>query len=62
MEKKEKLPEVSMKRVWAMNASEWYIIVIGCVCGIIQGSTMPVYAVIFGTMLEVGTAMSCFCN
>jgi len=47
------LKDPSMKRLMKMNASEWPLIVIGCIAALAQGAVQPGFALIFGTMLGV---------
>ncbi|XP_064647521.1 ATP-dependent translocase ABCB1-like isoform X2 [Lineus longissimus] len=49
----EDVPEVSIKRVWAMNASEWLFIMIGCISAIFTGGVQPAFAVVFSEILGV---------
>ena len=47
------IPEVSLPRVLALNAKEWWIIIVGVVGAAMNGSIFPVFAVIFGEILTV---------
>lgn len=38
-----------------MNSSEWWQIILGCLASIIAGTSMPIFAVIFGDVLGVST-------
>ena len=37
----------------SLNAQEWPYIVIGCLAGAVQGIVMPVFAIIFSSILGV---------
>ncbi|XP_030388009.1 ATP-dependent translocase ABCB1 [Scaptodrosophila lebanonensis] len=59
-EEEEKLKKVKskeksspMKSVMRMNQPEWPQITIGCISSIIMGCAMPVFAVLFGSIIEV---------
>lgn len=36
-----------------MNSSEWWQILLGCFASIVSGTSMPIFAVIFGEILGV---------
>ncbi|XP_060590153.1 ATP-dependent translocase ABCB1-like isoform X2 [Ruditapes philippinarum] len=52
-EKEEEEVNSGLMRVLKMNASEWWIIALGCVGSIINGGLMPAFAVIFAEILGV---------
>lgn len=54
-EKEEKIPTVPLSRIMKMNATEWPYILLGCVGAAIQGTVIPLYAIVFG---EVFGALS----
>lgn len=43
----------SLINILKMNGAEWPQIVCGCVCSVIMGAAMPLFAVLFGSILEV---------
>ena len=47
------IPEVSFFRIIRQNAKEWWLIVIGAIGSVINGSINPLFAVLFGEILEV---------
>lgn len=47
------LVNVPLHRVMALNAKEWWIIIIGVLAALAQGSVFPLFAIFFGTVLEV---------
>ena len=47
------IPKVSLFRVLALNAKEWWIIVLGVFGSIINGSIFPLFGIIFGEILAV---------
>ena len=49
------IPEVKLTRVLALNAKEWWIILLGLLGSVITGSIFPLFAVIFGNILDVFT-------
>lgn len=52
-EKDEKIPDVSLKKMFSLNAPEWYYIIIGCLAGIATGAANPAFAVILSKVLTV---------
>ena len=42
-----------MGRIMSLNASEWYIILFGCVAALGNGAIQPAFAVIFAEILGV---------
>lgn len=56
MKKKKEEEEVDagLGRVLKMNASEWWVIMLGCLGSLINGGLMPAFAVIFAEILGVG--------
>lgn len=49
------IPEVSLFRVLALNAKEWWMIGLGLLGSIVTGSIYPLFAIVFGYILEVFT-------
>lgn len=47
------IPSVSLFRVLALNAREWWLIVLGVLGSAINGSIFPLFAIIFGEILAV---------
>lgn len=47
------IPPVSLGRVIKVNAPEWWLIVIGVLAAMINGSVFPVYSILFGEVLRV---------
>ena len=47
------LADVPIKRVMALNAKEWYLILLGIIGSAINGSIFPLWAIIFGEVLTV---------
>lgn len=47
------IPDVSLFRVIALNAKEWWIIVIGVIGAGVNGSIFPLFSIIFGQILGV---------
>ena len=45
--------QVSLLRVIKLNAREWWIIVVGVLGSAINGSIWPLFALLFGEILEV---------
>ena len=54
MQEEEKLPDPPLSRIMKLNASEWYLIIIGSFAAIIQGAIQPAFAVVFSVILGVG--------
>lgn len=52
-EEEETLPEVATWEIIKKNASEWPYIVGGVLGSAIQGTTIPLYAILFGEILGV---------
>ncbi|GLH02038.1 Multidrug resistance protein homolog 49 [Gryllus bimaculatus] len=50
---KEKPPPVKMLDVLKMNSPEWIFITIGTLSSIIMGCAMPVFAILFGDIMQV---------
>ncbi|ESO02187.1 hypothetical protein HELRODRAFT_188615 [Helobdella robusta] len=50
---KKKEYKVSMMRVMAYNKKEWYLIVLGCIGGAINGGIQPSFAILFAKYLGV---------
>jgi ABC-type multidrug transport system fused ATPase/permease subunit len=55
-EKQEKwdaeLPEVPLYRILALNAREWWLIILGILAALLQGSIFPLFAIFFGNILS----------
>lgn len=49
----EKVPTVPLSKIMKMNSTEWPYILLGAVCSAIQGTIMPLYAIMFGEVLGV---------
>ncbi|RVE50884.1 hypothetical protein evm_004451 [Chilo suppressalis] len=47
---KRESPKVSFWKVVRLNAPEWKLIAVGCVCSIIIGFSMPLFIVVFGDL------------
>ena len=47
------IPEVSFLRIIKHNAKEWWLILLGVIGSAINGSIQPLFAVLFGEILEV---------
>ena len=45
--------QVSLKRILAKNAPEWWIIILGLIAAGISGTVFPSFAIIFGEVLDV---------
>ncbi|XP_023932082.1 multidrug resistance protein 1A isoform X3 [Lingula anatina] len=52
-EEEEKLPDPPMKRIFRLNAPEWFYILIGCFSALINGGIQPAFAIIFAEFLGV---------
>jgi len=44
--------QASIRRLLALNKQEWLFMLVGTISAFIQGSVMPVYAIIFGEVLQ----------
>ncbi|EDW02070.1 ATP-dependent translocase ABCB1 [Drosophila grimshawi] len=52
--KKKDMNETSaMIGIIKLNKPEWVQLLVGCICSIIMGCAMPIFAVLFGSILEV---------
>lgn len=49
----EDYPPASMLRVLRMNAPEWWHMLIGCFCSLINGGVQPAFAIIFAEIIGV---------
>lgn len=47
------IPPVSLGRVIALNAKEWWLIVLGVLGAAVNGCIYPVFAILFGEILNV---------
>ena len=47
------IPEASFFKIIRLNAKEWWLILIGLIGSAINGSINPLFAVLFGEILEV---------
>lgn len=45
-----------MMGVMRLNQPEWIQIAVGCICSVIMGCAMPIFAILFGSILEVLTS------
>ncbi|KAK4873150.1 hypothetical protein RN001_015179 [Aquatica leii] len=46
----------SMSSTWNImksNLPEWWAVIVGCVCSLTNGAAIPVYAIVFGKIMEV---------
>ena len=46
-----------MFRLLVLNAKEWWLIILGLIGAGVSGSVMPVFAVLFGNILDVSDAV-----
>ena len=46
-----------ISRIMALNAKEWWIILLGILGALINGSIFPIFAIIFGEILTVITSV-----
>ena len=49
------IPSVSLGRVIAVNAREWWLIILGVIGAFLAGSVTPIFAIVLGEILEVFT-------
>ena len=47
------IPQASFGRLMKVNTPEWWLIAIGVVAAILNGSVFPVYSILFGEVLRV---------
>ena len=47
------LPSVSLLRLISLNAKEWWLIILGVLGSVVNGSIFPLFAIIFGEILAV---------
>ena len=47
------IPSAPLHRLMRVNAPEWWLIAVGVVAAVINGSVFPVYAILFGEVLKV---------
>ena len=47
------IPNASLHRLLRVNAPEWWLITVGVVAAMINGSVFPVYSILFGEVLKV---------
>ena len=47
------IPNVAMGRVIKVNAPEWWLIVVGVLAAMVNGSVFPLYSILFGEVLRV---------
>ena len=47
------IPPASFLRLLKVNAPEWWLIIIGVLAAIVNGSVFPVYSILFGEVLRV---------
>lgn len=50
---KEDKSDVSILEIIKENRPEWLEVSIGCICSLIMGAAMPVFAIIFGDIIGV---------
>ncbi|ODM94055.1 Multidrug resistance protein 1A [Orchesella cincta] len=53
LSEKQLAKQASIRRLLALNKDEWLYMLIGTISACIQGSVMPIYAIIFGEVLQV---------
>lgn len=49
----EELPKVSILRIWKVNQKLWYLLLLGALGAMLNGAVFPVFAIVFGEILEV---------
>ncbi|CAF4933976.1 unnamed protein product [Pieris macdunnoughi] len=49
-EKKVKGPSLSFRKVIMLNAPEWKLICLGCLCSLVTGFSVPLFVVLFGDL------------
>ncbi|XP_047503247.1 ATP-dependent translocase ABCB1-like isoform X5 [Pieris napi] len=49
-EKKVKGPSFSFRKVIMLNAPEWKLIFLGCLCSLVTGFSVPIFVVLFGDL------------
>ena len=54
---KDNLPTVPLSRIMKMNSTEWPFMLAGAVGSAIQGTIVPLYAIMFGEVLGVRPAL-----
>jgi hypothetical protein len=47
------LPDVSYKRLFALNSKEWPYLVVGCIAAGINGAVQPVFSILFSEMVAL---------
>ena len=47
------IPPVSLGRLLKVNAPEWWLIIVGVLAAMVNGSVFPVYSILFGEVLRV---------
>ena len=52
-EEEEKLANVSVKQILALNKETWYVILIGILAALVAGTVWPAMAIVFGEVLNV---------
>ncbi len=52
-EEEEELPNVSILRIFSVNREWWWLITLGAIAAVINGTIFPAFAIIFGEVLEV---------
>ena len=50
--KAEDLPRINTLRIFMTNAKEWHYILMGSLASIVMGASMPVYAFLFGEVIN----------
>lgn len=48
-------PSITMWEVIQWNKTEWPYITIGSICSVLMGAAMPLFAILFGEIVEVLT-------
>ena len=49
----DKLPKVNLSRLFYENRTEWPFIIVGVIASIFMGALMPIFAILFGSILGV---------
>ena len=47
------IPSAPLHRLLRLNAPEWWLITVGVLAAMINGSVFPVYSILFGEVLKV---------
>lgn len=52
-EREEELPDVSLWRIFSINQKWWWLMALGAAGAMFNGAMFPIFAIIFGEVLEV---------